>query len=690
MVDEFQDTNFAQAQLVSLLAGEKANLVVVGDDDQSIYKFRGASVSNILKFQEKYPNAKQVTLQENYRSTQEILDLAYNFIQKNNPERLEPKLGINKKLKSNTKEVGEIKVLEAEDLSGELNMVAKKILDLKTSENSWNDFAVLIRSRAAADELLPVFTKTHIPFTFASNKGLYKKPIILDILAYLRLLDNAHESTFLYRVLTLPKFSLKYEDLSAVLQVSTKKTLSLYESLNLGLTSAELSEEANKKIKLLKEALSKHADLMKTSTALEMFVFLIADLGIEAKLKEETLENAESRELLDQFYKKIEEFEKENENKSLHSFLNNLNLELQSGEEGEIKFDPNLGPESLKIFTVHAAKGLEFKYVFIVNLVEQRFPTREKKESIEIPSALVKDILPEGDFHLQEERRLFYVGLTRAKTHLYLSWAKDYGGVKTKKPSPFLVETHLVPSDHVSKATGKVVFSQTKNLPEVYKNLPTKFSFSQLSDFESCPLKYKYAYFLKLPLPGNAYFSFGSTMHKVFEEFLKIYKNNQALVQVDLFGKKPSEQPLPEFKILEQFYSKYWIDDWYASKKQKEDYRLSGTKMLKTFYDHLSSNPAKPKHIEKFFKLKLGTYDFVGKIDRADETPQGLEILDYKTGKVPKTKKDLDQLYIYQLAAQEHLGEKVSGLKYWYLQENKFVEEELATTPQLNHLKEKL
>jgi len=703
MVDEFQDTNFAQFQLVKLLAGDNQNLVVVGDDDQSIYKFRGASVSNILKFKQEYPKAKQITLIENYRSTQNILDLAYKFIQANNPDRLEIKLKIDKHLKNNGKTQGEIKVLEGEDLSGELNSVSKQILGIKQADSdaTYNDFAILIRANSAADELLPILQSSGIPYTFVANKGLYKKPIIVDILSYMRLLDNAHDSSSLYRSLTLPKFHLSHQELSSLLEYAHQKTLSLYESLTPALTLADVSQDSKNKIRSLQELLTKHSALAKTATATEMMIHIIMDLGLEMKLKEETLENAQNRELLDQFYKKIEGFEKQNEHKDLHAFLESLELEIQAGSEGDIKFDPNLGPESVKVLTVHSAKGLEFKYVFIINLVDQRFPTRARGETIEIPTALVKDILPEGDFHLQEERRLFYVAMTRAKRGLYLSWAKDYGGKTVKKPSQFLLETGLVPSEKVNKATGKVVFSKTdpstssgpngKN-KVVYKKLPTRFSYSALNDFNSCPLQYKYKHYLKLPTAGSHHQSFGITIHKVFEDFLKLYKNNLALSQTDLFGKKASDAPLPTEKILADLYEKNWIDDWYKNKAQKEEYRKEGKKMLGAFYGHLKSQKPKPKLIEQFFKLKLGDYDFVGKIDRADETPAGLAIIDYKTGKAPKNKTDIDQLHIYQWACQELLKQKVGSLKYWYLQSENdgFKEEELATTEEITDLKKRL
>lgn len=692
MVDEFQDTNFAQFELVSLLAEGRQNLAVVGDDDQSIYKFRGASVSNILKFKQLYPKTELISLLENYRSSQNILDLAYNFIQANNPDRLEEKLKINKKLISQKTEPGQIEVLEGEDLSQELHMAVKKILRLKEEDKtaSWNDFAVLLRANSAAEELLPVMQSYGLPYTFVANKGLYKKPIIVDIISYMRLLNNTHESASLYRVLALPKFHLELAEMSALLEQSREKTLSLYESLVAGQTLISISREGKEKIGLLIDLLKKHYALAKTATAAEMMVEIIKALGLEQKLKNETAENAENRELLEQFYKKIEDFEKQSPHRSLHDFLRHLDLEIQAGSEGDIKFDPNLGPESVKILTVHSAKGLEFKYVFIINMVDQRFPTRPRKEGIEIPEALIKDILPEGDFHLQEERRLFYVGVTRAKQGLFLSWAKDYGGKTLKKPSLFLLETGLVPGEKTSKATGKVIFTRPPNKPaQIYHKLPARFSYTALKDFESCPLKYKYSHYLKLPTRGSQQQSFGSTIHKVLEQFLKQYKNNREMTLTDLFGKKLSENPLPEFKILEAFYKKFWIDEWYESKAEKEAYRKEGEKILKYFYEDLKQSPPSPKFIEKFFKLKIGNYEFVGKIDRADEAGGALSIIDYKTGKAPKSKNDLDQLHIYQWASQE-FGEKVGSLCYWFLRDNEKKSEGLADAPTLEKLKSKL
>ncbi len=699
LVDEFQDTNFAQYQLIKMLTGNANgttanNLVVVGDDDQSIYKFRGASVSNILKLKEEFSGVTELTLVQNYRSSQNILDIAYDFIQANNPNRLEVKLHIDKKLHSNIPDVGHIEVLEGDDLASELAMVTNKIVQIKTDnlDCSWNDFAILIRANSAAEEMLPRLDTAGIPYTFMANRGLYRKKIIADIINYLKLLDNYHESSALYRVLQYPKFSIDPNELALITSYANKKTLSLYEALKEVRTIPNVSETSALAIEKLLQSIHNHTEQVKERTAIEVFVTLIDDLGIRDQLSEDTLQNATDRDYLDQFFKKIESFEEQNEDKTLRNFMSFLKLEMQAGSIGTIKFDPNSGPETLKVMTVHSSKGLEFKYVFIIGMVDQRFPTRAKSDSIKIPEELIKDILPEGDAHLQEERRLFYVALTRAKTNLYLSWAKDYGGAKAKKPSLFLQETNLVPSEKISKATGKIVFTKKvqTHSQEVYKNLPTVFSFSDIAIFENCPLDYKFKMYLKLPMPGAPQLSFGKTIHKVLQHFALHYRTQNGVDQQALFGENPKEKTIPDFTLMEKWYSEFWIDEWYHSKKEKEDYRSEGIRMLTQVFDDFTVLQPTIKYIEQPFELPLGEYTIKGRIDRADLiTDNNLVIIDYKTNGVPKVKnkRDLDQLRLYQWAAEEVLHEQVTGLVYWHLKDNVKAEQKLATSEDLKALK---
>ncbi len=701
MIDEFQDTNVAQYELIKLLAGKEQNIVVVGDDDQSIYKFRGASVSNILKLKDDYPGIKDITLVDNYRSNQKILDLAYNFIQANNPNRLEAKFKINKRLKGHNTEKSHIQVIEGKDLSEELNLVINKALELKEQfpDSTWNDFAILTRANAAASEIIPMLEAKLVPYSFVANRGLYRKPLIADIINYLKLLDNYHESSALYRVLNFPKFRLDPIDVAHLTQYTNRKTLSLYEAMQTAEAIETLSEVGKQKVQDLIKLLNEHSALTTEKSAVELFVQLVSDLEIDALLTPDTLENAQNRELLEQFYKKIESYSQSDENRTMRGFLEYLILEFQAGEEGALKFDPDSGPESLKVMTVHSSKGLEFKFVFIINMVDQRFPTRAKRDAIELPEALIKDILPEGDFHLQEERRLFYVAMTRAKTHLFLSWGLDYGGAKIKKPSIFLSETGLVPTETAQRATGKVVFDKpnSKSRKEVYRDLPSNFSFSQISQFIQCPLDYKYRYYLRLPMPGNHHLSFGSTIHAVLQKYLENFQQQLEVQQQDLFTKKVTYE-LPPEKLLYELYQKEWLDDWYLNKTQKEEYRSRGKDILKSFFEASKKEIPKPVLIEQPFTLKLGSnnqYQFNGKIDRADfdSNTEALKIIDYKTSeKVPsKTdSSDLDQLRIYQWACEDFFHKPASSLMYWYLHPNVIKEIPLAKPEDIEKLKEKL
>ncbi|MDZ4244056.1 MAG: UvrD-helicase domain-containing protein, partial [Candidatus Doudnabacteria bacterium] len=232
LIDEFQDTNYAQYQLIRILSEPLNNITVVGDDDQSIFKFRGASISNILHFQKDYPNAKFISLTKNYRSGQKILDLAYEFIKQNDPDRLESKLSIDKKLKSTLKSKGIIEAFVAEDYISEAALVGEKISQLRDQnpQLTWNDFAILARSHDALDPFINAFDRRGLPYIYFANRGLYHKPIILDSIAYLRLLDDYHDSASLYRVLNFPTPGISPKAIVELSHHAKKKALSLYEA----------------------------------------------------------------------------------------------------------------------------------------------------------------------------------------------------------------------------------------------------------------------------------------------------------------------------------------------------------------------------------------------------------------------------------------------------------------------------
>ena len=687
LVDEFQDTNFGQYELIKFLAYPKNNLLIVGDDDQSIFKFRGASISNILQFKSDYPDSKEIVLKNNYRSSQEILDLSYQFIQQNNPNRLEVKLGdkISKKLLSNAENKAFIEHLHYSTLEEEAEKTIEKIIKLKEEdkESTWNDFAILVRANDTASSFANEMEKRGVPYQFMALRGLYSKNIILDIVAYLKIINNLHDNNSFYRILKIPFLNFDNKDIANVILEARRKTESIYEVLKRISTVKNISDNFISQINNLISIIDKHCISFQTKKTSEIFLFVLQDLGFIKYLSSElSKQKKDDLEYLQQFFSKIKNFEIVEVDSSLEKFLELFDLELQAGEEGRLTLNLDEGPDMVRILTVHSAKGLEFKYVFIVNLVDRKFPTTEKKDAIPLPDALVKEILLEGDIHLEEERRLFYVAMTRAKLGLYFTTADDYGGAREKKLSRFMSEMgYKKPENLLPKTRKKASFEIPKKNDEVIKTeylLPKKFSFTQLSAFANCPLQYKFSHILKIQVPSHASLSFGKTIHNTLYQFCLRFYSNANKIQNDLFGnslsgKKDNDLTLKDLLLI---YEQQWIDEWYESKEQKKKFFEKGKDILKNFYNDFIKEKPMVDLLELNFILPVKDYKIKGAIDRIDKLmDETLEIIDYK---VSDSKERLDkdkkmQLMIYQMAAEEIFKKKVSKLTYYFLNDNKKV-----------------
>ncbi|MDP2586734.1 MAG: UvrD-helicase domain-containing protein [Candidatus Komeilibacteria bacterium] len=684
----------------------------------SIYKFRGASISNILEFKKDFAKCLEVYLTTNYRTKQNILDVAYKFIQLNNPNRLEAQLQLKKKKTTATKTTaskltkelkaartgsGVIQHIHASTLEQEVAAVVNKIGELSQKEQglSWSDFAILVRANDQSKPFIEAMERAGVPYQFVASRGLYAKPVVLSLIAFLKLLDNYHESDAMYRYLTLPMFNLDQVEIIKITHEATKKRWTLWETARQARAYLRLSDTAQKNLDHALVLLDKYLARAKNDkTSRIVFDFLNESNFLKYI---DGLEEGKKRQLfgyLGQFYKRIKAFEEINDNKTVKNFLNQLGLELESGEQGDLAaLNEDEGPEMVKVMTVHSAKGLEFKYVFLVNLVDQRFPTRQRTDGIELPDKLVKEIVPEGDIHLQEERRLFYVGITRARDGLFLTSAQDYGGVRKKKISVFLSDLGFKQPEVKSvtaeklESVNQIKSSANQSIKEF---LPSKFSFTQIKDFQNCPRGYYYKYILKIPLKGNNYFSFGSSVHLALQKFFEEVKRRQTSAQGSLFGQSdlkiqrgPSRslgaavgsvhkkliRDLITLAELIKFYEDGWIEDWYGSKQQKEDYFKQGKEILKNFYHSKFLEESAPVYLEKMFMVKINGYNLTGKIDRLDQAGNGLKIIDYKTGK-PKEKleaEDKEQLLIYQLAAGQLFQEPIKELAYYYLENDTMV-----------------
>lgn len=715
MVDEFQDTNLAQYELVKLLTEPKNNLTVVGDDNQAIYKFRGASLSNILQFKDDFPKAKEIVLNENYRSRQEILDRAYELIQYNNPNTLEYKLKINKRLTALNKDfkkpsVEAINFYNFKNQEEELSFVSEKIkqLFLEGEGNvSYSDFAILVRANDTAETYVKELNRQSVPNQFMSWRGLYYKPIILDVLAYFRLLDNYHESAALFRVLNMETFRVSHLDLITINKIAARKAWSLYEALENYQKIPDLSGESVKNIENLLKLIKEHSALVSSSSPSRIFLRFAYDSGL---LKSYDFDkDLEIFSYLNQFYQKIKKLEESEADLKLKDFLLAINLELEAGESGSLKLD-FADNDCVKIMTVHGSKGLEFKYVFIVNLVDKKFPTINRGEKISIPDDLVKEKIAEGgDFHLEEERRLFYVAVTRAKDKLFITGAKDYGGAREKKPSRFINELGLkniiepeIALSEKNEFLRDLHFHNSRDLGnldlprEDFKYpLPDKFSFSQLAAFSNCPLQYKFAFILKIPASSDkASLIFGRVMHNVLYNYLLPVLSEKRRAQGELFPipKKEATEIFSQKRLMD-LYDEFWQNDGYKSKDERASYRKKGQEALEKFFiNYNESNNPEILFLEKRFSFKIKGDIIKGAIDRVDRLEDGsLEVIDYKTGN-PKDKiefKDKKQLILYQLFLEEFLQEKVSKLSYYFLENGEKISFQ-AKDKEIDKLKEEI
>lgn len=658
MIDEFQDTNYAQFKLATLIAQEHKNIFVVGDDDQSIYKWRGASLSNMLQFEANFPNAKKIVLVENYRSSQNILDGAYALIQNNNPDRLEVKDGIVKKLKCNVG--GEnipIQIDHFPVFVQESSFVAEKIKEIhEKSGCEYRDFAILVRANQQTHPFIDELKYLGIPYQVRNPKGLLSLEEIKDLAAVIKFLANPYDDISLLRVLRMDVFNIPMAKILEILNKPKKEHLiKAIESENLTIPGMEIGEEK------VSEILKELTDFSKReSVGLVLNEFMRRSGYLKRLIENDKFEEIDN---INSFAKHVMKFEKDNADRSVIDFANYLDLLEEANSP--LANDDISERDSVQILTTHGAKGLEFDYVFVVNAVNHRFPSTRRGDTFEIPNELTNEIYPEGDFHIQEERRLFYVAMTRAKKQLFITYSNQYEGAKSWKVSPFVTEVldsklaKLTEHKETDDAIKKLKEFKTYK-PSIFNLPPFKkkgLSYSQFDTFSTCPLKYNYRYMIGVPMPQSHAANFGSSVHGALNELYQLLKQKH---EVNL-------------KVLEDLYEKNWIPYGYESVEHEEIRKKQGFEMLKAFYDKNSQPWVIPAFLEQNFNIRVDDFMITGRIDRIDKLDDGtFEVIDYKTGRSKEAyylKKDL-QLSIYALACRDIFKIPVSKLSLYYLEDN--------------------
>ena len=403
LIDEYQDTNEAQYILTKLLSERYRNITCVGDDSQSIYSFRGANYKNILNFEKDYKDAKTILLEQNYRSTSNILDAA-NAVIKNNKQRKDKKLWTSRGIGS------KIKYYRAYDEKDEAHYVVKKINELINNGVEYKDIAVLYRTNAQSRVMEEEMLKENLPYRVVGSFYFYSRKEIKDLIAYLRLIHNYKDNVSLLRVINTPKRGIGLKTIENLTQIADDNNISIYEAISSG---KELE---------FKNLIERLREVSENLTLTELIDKVLDASGMKKELEDEQSLEAEVRlENLEEFKSITKAFEEQEGSVSLEEFL--LEISLVSDVE-EYKDDPN----RISLMTVHSVKGLEFNHVFVIGLEEGIFPH-------------MNSLMESSD--VEEERRLMYVAITRAKDDLHLINARRrtlFGKEQINPTSRFLNE----------------------------------------------------------------------------------------------------------------------------------------------------------------------------------------------------------------------------------------------------------
>jgi DNA helicase II / ATP-dependent DNA helicase PcrA len=704
LVDEFQDTNYAQIVLLELLAGPERGLFVVGDDDQAIYRFRGASFANFTLFRNRFVLEGQagadapkgeVVLIENYRSSKRILRVAEASIRQNGPmNRYRP----DKNLVTSNPEGEKIVVAEFGHAREEAQWIAERIAELHHRGHAWNEFAVLYRAHTHREHLLGAMTRLGIPFVIR-KLSILSSPLVRDLLAYLRLIDSPHDNVACARVLAMPAWGLSAEDLVRLAGRARKgKGMALWDTVPAAAdASGAIADPAAREalVKLITGLRSK----ARRASAIEVFDELVAEIGLLP------FPSAGDGKHLHQFSRFVRDWEAKSETRSLREFSEYFRYFEEAG--GQINREEEAEPDAVELMTVHAAKGLEFDHTFVMRLSRGAFPTYARKPVLEFPLELMKEEHPSGDFHVQEERRLFYVALTRARKRLTLTTVVN----KRTKHSVFLedilsepeiaradltqsapkveiapppaaatVETAppvpLFPAEGTAgRAGSRIGLWAASYRPPVFE--PLELSASAVDNYESCPQKFLFDARWGLSGRPHAAITFGNVMHLTIREIVKAIK----------------QKPRFPFGEVEIIYQREWRSAGFEDDYQEDLYKKEGLEQLRAFHATTLEAPPAVLLQEKPFELPMpNNIVITGRMDQVNRLPGGeVEIVDYKTGRPRReehARKSL-QLSLYAIAAREVLELEPARMVFYNLATN----EPVATTrteKQLNEARTKV
>jgi ATP-dependent DNA helicase UvrD/PcrA len=673
LIDEFQDANFAQVKILELLAGQDRNVFAVGDPDQAIYRFRGASSAAFGLFQRHFPGGQLLVLENNRRSTAPILKCAFAVIDKNPPTFA---TGSREQLKyrrtplqsardeESTRAGAEVaqapveaviwrdRELESSDL---VNHIRQKQRQLRCS---WKDFTVLYRNHINRDELVKELAQRNIPFSI-ENMDVLDTPEVRDLLACLGAIVFPSDGASVFRVAALPQFALDPEKLRAAMRSAAREAtlISVLEKLEDGpavlqalLEALQEIRQKNAKSRAALDIIIRRFALNRDSPAIQAVLGFVN--AWEHKAITKTGEIGELLDYLDYF----------REARGA--------IPLTSHDE-----------DAVRLMTAHAAKGLEFNHVYIIRASSPSFPCPYREPLVEFPRELRDpDSVAQDEGKVlndQEERRLFYVAMTRARDSLTV-YAKQGSGKDSTPPGflrDLLKETSLNPWLRRRQARPLQVdlFAGEELIPlsqsntaawlslEGTPNLSSPLSATAVETYETCPLQFKLEREWRMPREVPAAIQYGAAMHRVLRSYYDAVRY---------------QRPISDPALIELFRTDLAgaaVQDRY----QHELYEKQGIEQLRGFLECARRTPPpEVLHTEQPFTIRIGDAVVNGRIDRIDRIEgDGVAVLDYKTGK-PRSQEDADeslQLSIYALAAREKWNYRADRLAFYNLEDNSVI-----------------
>ncbi len=679
LVDEFQDTNMAQNKLMSMLAERHKNLMAVGDDDQSIYRFRGAAIANILNFNLEYPDAKQIVLTKNYRSTQAILDASYKLIQYNNPNRLEVASKIIKRLTAANHKQGKYPEFTQHDNTLlEVGAVAEKVRQLIDQGVSPNQIAILIRKNKQAKAMMHALGKVGVASQQSKSEGLFERPEIKTIVNFISVINDPNDSQAFFGLLAGDIFNYHLANLADLASVVKRRNLSFEEYLN-------FKQDIDDNIITIIEQIKKYRSISSEFTAGELIYKFINDNGYLKRLVEQAEADNQAAfqvQNLAEFFEMVREFETIAIDPNIHSLWQYLD-EIRSTNVDISTSDSPLDTNDVQVLTIHKAKGLEFDIVFMIDLVDQVFPSRRMAEKIKIPDGLI-EIPVANDRHISEERRLFYVGLTRAKKELYLSAGYDHGGKRLRKISQFVIETmddvNLVQPEKGSGLVSKIDSFAKGQVPDydmtsqLYHQGWLHLTPHQIEDYLKDPKEFWFFHVLNMPRGPFHALAYGSAIHRAIEYY------NRA---------KINHNPVSSANLVEVFENA-WVSEGFVSRNHELARFEMGKKVISDYFIREEAKKDFPSLVEQDFSLDLPKLKvrISGRYDAVYIRGQKVEIRDFKTSQIATQKeadkriKDNIQMAIYALAWEKTSGQAVSKISLH------FVENDItATITKIDHTK---